>query len=116
MVDLVDSIGRNRERNYNTSQRSDPELPGAPYIAGNLQFVEGPSDCREPVRLLRAPQIARAPLIVGAPQIAGGWSDCWGSSDCWGLLILMGLLRLSGPFRLVRAPQISICSTGFPEN
>ena len=71
MVDLVDGIIRKLERNDNSSQGSDPQLPEAPQIAGALQFVEGTSDCRGPVRLLRAPQIARAPQIVGAPQIAG---------------------------------------------
>ena len=91
MVDLVDSIGRKLERNDNdnSSQRSDTQLPGDPQIAGPLQFVEGPSDCLGPFRLLRAPQIARTPQIAGAPQVD------------------IGPLRLSGPFRLLIATQIA---------
>ena len=61
---------------------------GPPQITGAFQIVEGPSDCRGPVRLLRVLRIAETPILLGAHQIAGatqvdrapqivdGFSDC----------------------------------------
>ena len=68
-------------------------------LPGAFQIVEGPSDCRGPVRLMKAPQIAGTPILLGAPQIAGD------PSDCWGPLWLIGPLRLSGALQIARNPS-----------
>ena len=114
MVDLVDSIRRKLERNDNSSQGSNPQLLGPPQITGALQTVEGLSDCRGPLRLLRVLRIAETPILLGAHQIAGplrligplrlstALQIAESPSDCWGSL---GLLAL-GPLRLLWAPQV----------
>ena len=94
-------------------------------------IARGPSDCRGPVRLLRARQIAgaphcwrplrllEAPQVDRAHQIVGGHSNCWGLSDWWAPQIdgalqsvvvpsdCWGPLRLQGAPRIAGTPQIA---------